>query len=99
MPLLADAAMRIVSLATVCLLLTACGSPVNQANFDKIKTGMSVEQVQAILGNPTESSTASFGELSGGAATWKNDDIVITVQFVNNKVQFKQFAKNDASDK
>lgn len=77
------------------LLLTACGSRINQDNFDQVKTGMTLDEVQAILGKPDESSSASFGNLSGGSATWKGDEAVITVQFVNDKVQFKQYIKGD----
>ncbi len=86
---------RPLCLIAACALLMACGSPVNQDNFDKIKTDMTLDEVQSILGKPVESSTASFGTISGGAATWKHDEATITVQFVNNKVQFKQFTNND----
>lgn len=87
-------------LATVvlALLLSACGSPVNQENFDRIRNGMTQQDVEAILGGPTESSSASFGGLSGGAATWKSRDATITVQFVNGEVQFKQFQRGAQDD-
>jgi outer membrane protein assembly factor BamE (lipoprotein component of BamABCDE complex) len=32
--------------------LAACGSQVNQANFDKVQIGMTMAQVTAILGSP-----------------------------------------------
>lgn len=86
---------RPLCLIAACALLMACSSPINQSNFDKIQTGMTLDEVQSILGKPQESSNASFGTISGGAATWKHDEAVISVQFVNNKVQFKQFVNSD----
>lgn len=86
-------ASRFVGIALLALLLTACGSPVTQENFNKIQTGMTQDEVEAILGTPDESSSASLGTFSGGASTWKTKDATITIQFMNGKVQFKQFAK------
>ncbi len=85
---------RPLSLLLACAVLSACGTRINQDNFDQIQTGMTLEEVRSILGKPDESSSASFGTISGGTATWKHDDAVITVQFVNDKVQFKQFTNN-----
>lgn len=85
---------RPLSLLLACALLSACGSRINQEHFDRIQTGMTLEEVTSILGKPDESSSASFGTISGGTATWKRDETMITVQFVNDKVQFKQFTNN-----
>lgn len=85
---------RPLSLLLACAVLVACSSRVNQDNFDQIQTGMTFEEVKSILGKPDESSSASFGTISGGTATWKHDNTVVTVQFVNDKVQFKQFTNN-----
>jgi hypothetical protein len=79
--------------ALLSLLLVACGSPVNQENFQKIETGMTQAEVEAILGRPDESSSASLGNFSGGSSTWKSGDAAITVQYMNDQVQFKQFTK------
>ncbi len=84
---------RLLAASALALLLGACGSPVNQENFDRIRTGMTQQEVEAILGSPKESSSASFGGLSGGAASWQSKDATITVQFVNGEVQFKQFLR------
>jgi hypothetical protein len=76
------------------IALTACeSSRINQENFDKVKTGMTQAEVQAILGPPTESSSADFAVFSGTASTWKWQDITITIQFVNGQVIAKQFQK------
>jgi hypothetical protein len=77
---------------SLCILLIAC-SRVSQSNFDKIQPGMSMEQVVAILGEPSDSQSITFGGLSGTSATWKNNDATITLQFLNDKMQIKSFLK------
>lgn len=89
---------RIAGVIVLALTLAACGSPVNQENFAKIETGMTQQEVEALLGKPSEASTASLGGISGGAATWKHKDVTISIQFMNDKVQFKQFLRKSADD-
>lgn len=75
-----------------CLFGAAC-SKVNQANFDKVQEGMSVEEVTAILGEPTETSQIDLKIVTGGAAEWEDEKTgrKISVQFLNGKIKFKQF--------
>ena len=75
------------------MVLVSCGSKVSQENFDRIKAGMSLEEVKGILGDPTESSGVGLGPLSGTSATWKDKDRKISIQFVNGKVTVKNFSK------
>lgn len=76
------------------LCLMACaGSKINQENFEKIKTGMTLAEVKAILGEPTESSSIDVAVFSGTTAVWKRKDITISIQFVNGKVIAKEFLK------
>lgn len=74
------------------LLVTAC-SRINQTNFEKIKSGMSMQEVVAILGEPTSSDSINLGIFSGTSATWKDTNAEITVQFLNDKVEVKSFSK------
>jgi hypothetical protein len=74
------------------LLLAAC-SRVTQDNFARIQDGMTEQEVAAILGSPTESSSASVLGISGTSSTWTGGDAVITVRFVNGKVALKSFDK------
>jgi outer membrane protein assembly factor BamE (lipoprotein component of BamABCDE complex) len=92
------------SLGVVILLLclAACGSRLNQENFDKIREGMSQTEVREILGEPVDASGASFLGLSSGEAVWKNDKTTITVHFLNDKVVSKHMsstAKKGSSQK
>jgi outer membrane protein assembly factor BamE (lipoprotein component of BamABCDE complex) len=84
-----------VALVLCVFCLTACGSRINQADFEKIQTGMTMAQVTAILGEPTESSSVDVAVFSGTVSKWKAGDVTITIQFVNGKVVAKQLSKSD----
>ena len=80
----------------ICLSLVSCSSyKISQENFEKVRTGMSLAQVTAILGEPTESSSVDVAVFSGTVSKWKAGGITITIQFVNGKVVAKQFSKGD----
>src|SRR2546430_9292665 len=82
--------MKARSLLLVLLLLAAC-SKITQENFGKIEQGMPEQQVLAILGSPTESSSVDVLGVSGTSARWTSADAQITVRFVNGKVALKSF--------
>ncbi len=85
---------RLALVASLSLVLAACGSKVNQANFDKIKNGMTQDEVISILGSPTDTSTVKIAGLSGSSAKWTDKQGTITIQFANGKVRFKQFTRS-----
>ncbi len=89
--------LRAVALVLVIgMSLVSCSSfKISQENFEKIKTGMSLAQVTAILGEPTESSSVDVAVFSGTVSKWKAGDVTITIQFVNGKVVAKQLSKGD----
>jgi len=89
--------LRAVALGMViCMSLVSCsGSKISQENFEKIQTGMALAQVQAILGEPTESSSVDVAVFSGTVSKWRTGGITITIQFVNGKVVAKQLSKGD----
>jgi len=77
---------------TAALLLAAC-TKVTQENYAKIREGMSEQEVHAILGGPTESSTTTVLGISGTSSKWVSGDAVINVRFVNGKVALSSFDK------
>ncbi|HLE66361.1 MAG TPA: outer membrane protein assembly factor BamE [Burkholderiales bacterium] len=85
--------MNLRTLALAALVLAAGCSKVTQENFARIQDGMSEQEVQALLGAPSESSSVSVLGLSGTSSKWVGQDTVITVQFVNGKVMLKSLAK------
>lgn len=81
----------LITLVVILLLITACQSKINKTNFESIKSGMSYEQVNAILGTPSSSTSLSFGNTTGTSARWENRNGSIVIQFFNDKVKVKQF--------
>ncbi len=77
--------------ALVALLLLAACSRITQENFSKIQDGMSEQEVRALLGEPTESSSTQILGISGTSSRWVDGETVITVRFVNGKVALKSF--------
>jgi hypothetical protein len=77
----------------VSVFVIGCASKINQDNFDQVQPGMTMKEVIAIVGQPTESSSINVGGLSGTAATWKHRGATIAIQFLNDKVQAKQFSR------
>ena len=75
---------------SVLLLLAAC-SKVTQENFAKVQDGMTEQEVAAILGSPTESSSGSILGISGTSSKWVAGDAVISIRFVNGKVALRGF--------
>jgi len=80
-------------LAVMGMTVMGCGGKVSKDNYDKIKDGMSLADVEKLLGK---------GELQGGAAgavanlagsakiyKWTDGDKAVTVTFVNDKVTLK----------
>jgi hypothetical protein len=98
MPISLPPLTRLLGIAVLALALAACGSRIDEENFARIETGMSQQEVEAILGKPSEASSASFGGLSGGSASWTHKDVTISIQFMNDKVQFKQFLRGSPQD-
>ena len=74
-------------------LMACSGARINQENFDKIKTGMTLAEVKAILGEPADSSSIDLAVVSGATAMWKGEGITINIQFMNGKVIAKEFLK------
>ena len=76
------------------LVLPGCGgNRITKDNYDEIKTGMTLDEVESILGSGTEqaSSDASFGGISIDmkSMVWQNEDKIISITFSHGKVQSK----------
>ncbi|MBV9190309.1 MAG: hypothetical protein JOZ85_07485 [Betaproteobacteria bacterium] len=78
--------------ALVLLLLAAC-SKITQDNYLRIRDGMTEQEVVALLGAPTESSSMSVLGVSGTTLRWEGHDGAINVHFVNGKVAMKVFER------
>lgn len=84
-------------LATSLLMLVVAGcgpsKNVSKEAYDKVETGMTLAQVQGILGKGELATGAAggIGDITGSAKvyTWTQGDKKITVTFVNDKVKTK----------
>ncbi len=88
--------LTVVVLGSLSLFLAAgCSGAkgVSQSNFEKIENGMTLSQVEAILGEGKEGASVAgaIGEMAGqGAAyVWEDGDKKITVMFKDDKVVSK----------
>ncbi len=77
------------------VVLAGC-SKMNREHYDQVQTGMTLDQVKKILGEPDETKSGGVNVLGvGGSATtmtWKSGDKSITVTFVNDKVVAKDMS-------
>jgi outer membrane protein assembly factor BamE (lipoprotein component of BamABCDE complex) len=79
----------LLSLLIAAVVLLAACSRLTQSNLDKIKTGMTKEEVQHILGKPTRADSATVLGMSGTEFYYKAGNTEITVTFVNDAVVAK----------
>ena len=73
-------------------LVGCIGSKVNQANYDKIETGITglkIEKVKEIMGEPTEQQSGGIGlggiGIKGNTMTWKDGNRSISIMFLNDQ--------------
>lgn len=81
---------KILLILMLSLAIVACVK-VTQENYSKIQTGMTMQQVVMILGEPTSSESINIGMLSGTTATWRYGKDQISIILINNQVMAKSF--------
>ena len=73
--------LRVAALLAGCLLLAACNK-VNQDNYAQLKPGMSKDEVERLLGGPSECA----GALGMSSCTGGEEQRFISVQYAGDKV-------------
>ena len=77
------------------VFFTGCGSKITQANYDKVKEGMTKTEVMALLGQPTE--TEVVGQTNGmdiKGPVWEGNGYkVVTLFSADDKLQTKRITK------
>lgn len=72
---------RYLIITLLILLLSGCNK-VTKDNYDKIKSGMTYEEVVKLLGKPEACSDV----LGISNCEWKNDDAKIAITFISDQV-------------
>ncbi|MEJ6663159.1 MAG: DUF3862 domain-containing protein [Flavobacteriaceae bacterium] len=90
---------KIMTILTVLLfsatILTSCSGKINKDNYGKISDGMSISQVESILGEGESNASSSVdlgeygGNISSEVMTWQSGMKVISITFSNGKVMAK----------
>lgn len=94
---------RFLLILLVCLLLPACKSKVNKTNYDKVKVGMTLAEVEKILGKGSKETgdgsnvAGQFGVAieaaptvgGGDVYTWESGDNTIRLTFRSGKLVHK----------
>ena len=77
------------------IVLTGCSSKINNENYSKISNGMTISEVEAILGKGESSASSSVdlgeygGNITSEVMTWQKGMKVIVISFSNGKVDTK----------
>jgi len=77
---------RTILLLTTVLVLTACASKLTQENLQKVHSGMTIDEVKAILGNPTDSQSADMLGFKSTSFTYHTKTADVKIVFLNDKV-------------
>jgi hypothetical protein len=88
---------KIIQIAIVSLVffIAGCAGKINKDNYNKISNGMTVSQVESILGKGESqaSSNVDLGEYGGNVSseviTWQHGMNVISITFSNGTVMAK----------
>ena len=85
--------MKTIFIAFAAAMILAACSKITQENFGKVQDGMSEQDVQSLLGSPTQSSSMQVLGVSGTSSKWVGGDATTAIQFVNGKVALKSYDK------
>ncbi|HBJ35235.1 MAG TPA: hypothetical protein DDZ51_10870 [Planctomycetaceae bacterium] len=87
---------KFVALVLVLIFVAAiigCGNRLSINAYDRIKNGMSVSEVESILGQGTEQASSDTGyggiSMSGKVLVWQDGHRIISITFLNDQVMAK----------
>lgn len=75
------------------LTLAAC-SKATADNYAKVQSGMTHDEVHAILGSPDETSGGSLGGLTLSTEKWKGSKETITLTYTGERLAVKSIEPN-----
>ena len=72
------------------MMVSGCGEKLTAKNLERVKKGMTQEEVKSILGNYNRLATASSVGLHGRAWIYQKGATKATISFVNDVVIYKE---------
>jgi hypothetical protein len=87
--------MKHIFLIPIIFLFTSCSGKISSKNYDKIKEGMTLSEVEAILGKGESQASSSiemagFGyHASAQSVVWQSGTRIISIMFYNDRVVTK----------
>lgn len=82
--------LKTLSIAAIILVIAAC-SKVTEDNYRKLESGMTLDQVQNLLGKADVSESTSLAGISTTRAEWHGKDGTISIRFIEEKVRAKNW--------
>ncbi len=87
--------LRATATVALLLLLSAC-SKVTPENYARLESGMTREQVYAVLGKPDEVSGSGVGKLTMSSELWEGKAHRVTVTFAGDRIVLKNIQAADS---
>lgn len=81
---------KTILIAGMALLAIAC-SKVTEDSYQKVEPGMTMEQVQNLLGKADLSESTNLAGISTTRAEWHGKDGTISIRFIESKVRAKNW--------
>jgi hypothetical protein len=88
----------LVSVTAMLVLLLAGCDRVTRDNYEKLETGMTMDEVVKILGEPTDLKSFGVGPLEAATGRWEGKKGTISIQFTGQKVRVKRFLAGEAAE-
>lgn len=82
--------LKTLGIAATILMIAAC-SKVTEDNYRKLESGMTLDQVQSLLGKADVSESTSLAGISTTRAEWHGKDGTISIRFIEEKVRAKNW--------
>lgn len=75
---------------TIAIVVLAACSKATPDNYERIETGMSTDEVHAILGQPDDVSGGGIGKFTVTTEVWRGSSHEISVTYAGDTVSIKQ---------
>lgn len=82
--------LKILCVSTIALLAVAC-SKVTEENYRKLENGMTIAEVQTVIGKADVTESTSLAGISTTRAEWHGKDGTISIRFIEQKVRAKNW--------